>query len=418
MEPGSRTVRTDVACTVCGCVCDDLRITVEDDRIVAAEGACELAGPWFLRQTSHVDGRPELNGAAVSWDKAYDDAAAILKAARAPLIYGLSRSTTEGQRAAVALADFLGATIDTTASSGHAPSIVALQQVGESTCTLGEVKQRADFVLFWGCDPVATHPRHIERYCPPTAPIFVVDSEETATARLAEVFVRIPPDRNWDTLWTLRMLAKEIACEASPELVALAARMKACRFGVIFFGSGLTRGRLAHRTVEALLQLVTDLNDHTDSDRRRRFYARRLRRYGDIAGADSVLTWQTGYPFGVNLAAGYPRYNPGEFTAPELLARGEIDAALILGSETISDLPPDAQALLRELPMIVIGGARQDATRRGNLFFPTAVYGVHRPGTAYRMDEIAIPLKVLLPSDGPSEADVLLEIHRRLYGAV
>ena len=419
MEFGSRTVRTDVACTVCGCVCDDLRITVESGRIVAAEGACDLARPWFLGQTSHVDGRPELDGAPLDWDEAYARAAAILKSARAPLIYGLSRSTTEGQRAAVALADFLGATIDTTASSGHAPSIVALQQVGESTCTLGEVKQRADFVLFWGCDPVATHPRHIERYCPPTASIFVVDSEETGTAKLAEVFVRIPPDRNWDALWMLRMLAKRIPCEASPELVALAARMKACRFGVVFFGSGLTRGRLAHRTVEALLQLVTDLNDHTEPDTRRRFYARRLRRYGDIAGADSVLTWQTGYPFGVNFATGYPRYNPGEFTAPELLARGEVDAALILGSETIFDLPSNAQAALRKLPMILIGGTRPTAeSGRGTLFFPTAVYGIHRPGTAYRMDEIAIPLKVLLPSDGPSDADVLGEIHRRLSGTV
>jgi len=419
LELGSRTVRTDVACTVCGCVCDDLRITLESGRIVTAGGACDLARPWFLRQTSHLDGRPEIDGSPVDWDEAYDRAATILQTARAPLIYGLSRSTTEGQRAAVALADFLGATIDTTASSGHAPSIVALQQVGESTCTLGEVKQRADFVLFWGCDPVVTHPRHIERYCPTNAPVFVVDSMETATATIAEIFIRIPPDRNWDALWTLRMLAKGIACDASAELVALAARMKACHFGVVFFGSGLTRGRLAHRTVEALLQLVTDFNDHADPDTRRRFYARRLRRYGDIAGADSVLTWQTGYPFGVNFAAGYPRYNPGEFTAPELLAKREVDAVLILGSETISDLPPDAQAALRELPMIVIGGARPTAEPgRGTLFFPTAVYGIHRPGTAYRMDEVAIPLKVLLPSDGPSDADVLIEIHRRLSGAV
>ena len=419
MELGSRTVRTDVACTVCGCVCDDLRITVEAGQIVATEGACDLARPWFFQQTQHVGARPEFDGSPVDWDDAYARAAAILKTARAPLIYGLSRSTTEGQRAAVALADFLGATIDTTASSGHAPSIVALQQVGESTCTLGEVKQRADFVLFWGCDPVATHPRHIERYCPPAAPIFVVDSIETATAKLAEVFIRVPTEQNWDALWMLQMLVKGIACDASSELIALAARMKACRFGVVFFGSGLTRGRLAHRTVEALLQLVTDLNDHTDPDTRRRFYARRMRRYGDIAGADSVLTWQTGYPFGVNFAAGYPRYNPGEFTAPELLSKCEIDAVLILGSETISDLPPDAQAALRELPRIVIGGARPTMELgRGTLFFPTAVYGIHRPGTAYRMDEVAIPLKVLLPSDGPSDADVLLEIHRRLSSAV
>lgn len=407
---------TDVACTVCGCVCDDLRVTVDGGRIVEAEGACELARPWFLGQTEQLGSRPEIDGAPAEWDAAYDRAAAILRDARAPLIYGLSRSTTEGQRAAVALADFLGATIDTTASSGHAPSIVALQQVGESTCTLGEVKQRADLVIFWGSDPATTHPRHIERYCPPGAALVVVDSEETPTAKRAEVFVKVDPERHWDALWTLRMLVKGIACEGSAELIALAARMKNCRFGVVFFGSGLTQGRLAHRTIEALLQLVTDLNDHADSETRRRFYARRMRRYGDVAGADSVLTWQTGYPFGVNFAAGYPRYNPGEFTAPELLIRREVDAVVVLGAETTHDLPREARDALAELPTIVLGGARMAKDRR-MIFFPTATYGIHRPGTAYRLDEVAIPLKVLLHTDCPSDAEVLMELHRRVKGS-
>jgi formylmethanofuran dehydrogenase subunit B len=35
----------NVACTLCGCVCDDLRITVEGERVVSAEGACHLAEP-------------------------------------------------------------------------------------------------------------------------------------------------------------------------------------------------------------------------------------------------------------------------------------------------------------------------------------------------------------------------------------
>ena len=38
---------TDVACTVCGCVCDDLRVTVAGGRVLAADGACPRAKPWF-----------------------------------------------------------------------------------------------------------------------------------------------------------------------------------------------------------------------------------------------------------------------------------------------------------------------------------------------------------------------------------
>jgi formylmethanofuran dehydrogenase subunit B len=407
------TIR-NVACTVCGCVCDDLAVTTDAGRVVRADGACRLAEPWFLRQNTSPAPAARIDGRPAELDAAYARAAGLLKAARSPLIYGLSRSTTEGQRAATALADRIGATIDTTASTGHAPSIMALQQVGESTCTLGEVKARADLVIFWGADPVATHPRHLERYSldPPgrwvpggrkDRYLVVVDEEETETARLADLFIRVPPGRHWETLWTLRMLVR-----GEGSLQSLAARMTGCRCGVIFFGAVVTRGRLAHRTVEALLQLVADLNDHT------RFYARRMRRYGDVAGADAVLTWQTGYPFGVNLARGYPRYNPGEFTGPEMLARGEVDVCVLVGGDTAADLPAAALDHLRRIPVIALDPPEAEPVVPAAVAFATAVYGVHRPGTAYRMDEVPIPLRVILPTDHPSDGEVLGELLKRV----
>ncbi len=417
--PNSQTI-PNVTCTVCGCVCDDLRVTVDGGRIVRAEGACHLAEPWLLAQNSSHPPAAEIDGVLAEPAAAFARAAELLKSAKYPLIFGLSRSTTEGQRAAVALADRLGATIDTTASTGHAPSIVALQQVGESTCTLGEVKNRADLVIFWGSDPVTRHPRHLERYSL-DAPgrwvpngrkdrfLVVVDEAETETAKLADLFIRVPAGKHWETIWELRML---VAGLASPEhqgaLADLARRMKSCRCGVIFFGAGLTAGKLAHRSVEALLQLVTDLNAHT------RFYARRMRRYGDVAGADSVLVWQTGYPFGVNLARGYPRYNPGEFTGPDVLARGEADVCLLVGSETIADFPIAALDHLRKIPIIVLDSPGVESPVPAAVKFTTAVYGVHRPGTAYRMDEVPIPLRVLLPTDYPSDGDVLNELLQRM----
>lgn len=409
---------TDVACTVCGCVCDDLAITVANGRVVKAERACSLAEPWFLAQNTTDSPRAQVDGIEVPFETACDRAAAILREARYPLIYGLSRSTTEGQRAAVALADRIGGTIDTTASTGHAPSIMALQQVGESTCTLGEVKSRADLVIFWGSDPVQTHPRHLERYSADPVGRFipegragrhvvVVDEAETETARVADAFLPVTAGRHWDALWSLRMRVKGLDDTPGP-WQDLAQRMKTCRCGVIFFGNGITREPQAHRTIEALLQLVTDLNEHT------RFYARRMRRYGDVAGADSVLAWQTGYPFGVNLARGYPRYNPGEFTGPELLARGEVDACVLIGGETASTFPPAARDRLRQIPVILLDPPGVEPIVPATVRFTTAVYGIHRPGTAYRMDEVPIPLRVILPTDAPSDGEVLGEVLRRL----
>jgi formylmethanofuran dehydrogenase subunit B len=415
---------TDVACTVCGCVCDDLTITVENNRITRAEKACVLAEPWFLSQNAVRPPIAQIDGKAASLEDALDRAAEILRQSRSPLIYGLSRSTTEGQRAAVALAERLGATIDTTATTGHAPSLMALQQVGESTCTLGEVKNRADLVVYWATDPLVSHPRHLERYAVDATGMFVprgradrfvvvAANAENETTKRADLFLRIEPGKDWEALWTLRGLLKGIE-PASPagasldQLRLLAERMKTCRCGIVFFGAGLTRSSLGHRNVEALLQLVTELNAFT------RFYARRMRRLGDVAGADSVLTWQTGYPFAVNFALGYPRYNPGEFSAPEMLARGEIDACLFVGSETSAEFPKAAAESLRRIPIVALESPGTQLAFPTAVHFTTAVYGVHRPGTAYRMDEVPIPLRVLLETDYPSDGEILNGLLHRL----
>jgi formylmethanofuran dehydrogenase subunit B len=158
---------------------------------------------------------------------------------------------------------------------------------------------------------------------------------------------------------------------------------------------------LGHRSVEALLRLVTDLNDFT------RFYARRMRVQGDVAGADTVLAWQTGYPFSVNLARGYPRYNPGEFSAQGLLERGEADACLLVGSEGVAAFSPAARAHLRGIPTIVLDYPTVDAAVPPTVRFTTAVYGIHRGGTAYRMDEVPVPLRAVLPAEYPTDAEVL-----------
>jgi formylmethanofuran dehydrogenase subunit B len=407
-----------VPCTVCGCVCDDLSVTTDEGRVVHAERACSLAAPWFESLNREAPPVAEVEGYEVPLETAVARAVEILKASHSPLVYGLSRSTTEGQRAAVELAEVLGATIDTTAATGHAVSLMALQQVGESTCTLGEVRNRADLVIYWGSDPLSTHPRHLERYSLEPEGRFipngradrylvVAGSEENDSTRAADEFLRIEPDRDWEVLWTLRGLIRGVEPNTNDvgakldRLRALAQRMKSCRFGIVFFGSGLTRQGRGHRIVESLLQLTSELNQFT------RFYARRMRRLGDVAGADSVLTWQTGYPFGVNFAVGYPRYNPGEFSAPEMLARREIDACLFVGSETTSEFGPDAREHLRKIPVVALESPMTRTAIPPAVRFTTAVYGVHRPGTAYRMDEVPVPLQVLLPTHYPSDGEVL-----------
>jgi formylmethanofuran dehydrogenase subunit B len=365
-------------------------------------------------------------GQSVTLSNAIDRAAEILRNSRAPLIWGLSRSSTAGQRAAVMLAEQIGATVDTTASVCHGPSIMAIQEVGESTCSLGEVRNRADLIVFWGADPAISHPRHFERYSADASGLFaprgrsdrqlvVIDCQDTATSHAADAFIKIRRDTDFELIWAIRQILRGIELPSTfdigiprDQLQQLARSMAACRYGAVFFGLGLAQRSIGHANVEALLSLVEDLNGFT------RFTARRLRIPGDVAGADAVLCWLTGFPFAVNLSRGYPRYNPGEYSANDMLEQEEVDACLLVGSESCVELSLRARRSLERIPTIALDYPNLKPPIAATVQITTAIYGIHAPGTAYRMDEVPIPLRRLVPSSRPTDDEVLTAISARL----
>ena len=147
----------DVACTVCACVCDDLRVTVRDGRISDYQPFCSRIGNWFEQQNSQTSVPATRSGVEISLNTAINEAASILRHSKSPLFYGLSQSSTEGQRAAVALADRLGATIDTTASEGHAPSIATNRRINMFP-RRNSKPSGSCYLLGFRPDPVATTP--------------------------------------------------------------------------------------------------------------------------------------------------------------------------------------------------------------------------------------------------------------------
>ena len=428
-EQLKRQVVEDATCTFCGCVCDDIVLEVEDGRIVKARNACVLGTAWFLNHAPESLPACRIDGQAAPVEEGIRIAAEILTEARYPVVYGLSDTTSEAQRVACRIADRIGACLDTTTSVCHGPSGMAFQGVGEVTCTLGEIKQRADLVVFWGCNPAESHPRHFTRYS--TMPkgfmvprgrrdrtVVVVDVRKTKSAAAADQFIRIRPRADFEALWTLRALVR--GAEVDGEHVEaqtgvalerwqeLAERMKSCRFGVLLFGMGLSMTRGKHLNVAAALALARDLNQYT------RFTAKPMRGHGNVTGADNVVAWQTGFPFGVALNRGFPRFNPGEYTATDLLCRGEADAALIIAADPAANFAEPAREHLRRIPVIVLDPKDTPTTRLAKVTFCTAPYGISAAGTVYRMDDVPIYLRPVLASPYPSDEEIL----KRLDAAV
>jgi formylmethanofuran dehydrogenase subunit B len=411
-----------MVCCFCGCVCDDISVTVEHDRITQARNACVLGKAWFLSHGKpsdlpvvRIDGRPATLEAGI------EAAARCLAQATYPFIYGLSSTSCEAQRKSVALAEILGGCIDCCTSVCHGPSGMALQGVGEPTCTLGEVKNRADLIVYWGSNPGESHPRHMTRYAVTPKGMFVpegrkgrtvvlVDVRKTASARAADIFLQIKPGKDFEALWALQALVngqeldkasiEEIGLTLD-QLTDLADRMMHCKFGVLFLGQGLTQTRGKHFNTSAAFLLVRALNRHT------KFALMPMRGHGNVSGVDNVLAWQTGYPFGVNFSLGYPRFNPGEYTVVDVFSRGEADAALVVAADPVASLPGKAARRMAEIPTIALDTHESETTKVAKIVFITATAGIHAEGTIYRMDNIPIHMRKVLVSSYPSDEEVL-----------
>lgn len=433
MSENIRTVK-NATCTFCGCVCDDMELTVDLDehKITKAKNACVLGRAWFAEHV--LEDRPAalIDGKEVTVEAAIEEAAQTLARARFPIVYGLSDTTCEAQRQAVAIADIIHGTVDTTTSVCHGPSGLAFQGVGESTMTLGEVKNRADLVIYWGGNPAESHPRHFTRYAVTPKGMYIpngkkdrtvvlVDVRKTPSAPVADIFLQVKPGRDFELLWALRSLVKghrvadnieEITGIPLATLADLVEKMKNCRYGVLFFGMGLTMTRGRHFNSGALLALATDLNEYTH------FVAKPVRGHGNVTGADNVVSWQTGYPFGVNFSRGFPRFNPGEFTTVDTLSRGDADAAMIIASDPASNFPKAAIDHLHKIPVISLDTKETDTSKLAHVAFSTATYGINTGGTVYRMDDVPITLRPAFESPFPTDEEILTAIKKRVHELV
>lgn len=109
----SLTIVKNATCTFCGCVCDDIELHADGEKIVESKRACSLGASWFKHHTAErLYPDALVDGQAATVDDAIEAAADHLLNANMPLVYGLSNITCEAQREAVSLAELIGGVID------------------------------------------------------------------------------------------------------------------------------------------------------------------------------------------------------------------------------------------------------------------------------------------------------------------
>ena len=411
---------TDVVCPFCGTLCDDLEVEVSDDgkTIIDVYNACAIGAEKFMHaQAKDRVKRPRMqqpDGSykEVTYDEAVEYTAQMFAKARKPLMYGWSSTSCEAQSVGHEIAEKAGAIVDNTATVCHGTTLIAVQDVGIPSCTLGEIKNRADRVIFWGCNPTHAHPRHQSRYSifprgffvnkgHKNRKVIVVDPRVTDTAKMADIHFQIEQGRDYELLSALRVAVRN---EPLPDTVAgipkekiyeAAETLKSGRFAIIFFGMGVTQSLGKNHNIDAAIAVTRDLNEYTKAA------IMPMRGHYNVTGSGQVWGWLFGFPYAVDLSRGFARYNPGETTANDLLWRDEVDAVLVIASDPGAHFPFRSVRKIYDLPSVAIDPHETPTTEVCRVHVPVAFVGIEVGGCAYRMDNVPIETrKVVEPPDG------------------
>jgi len=380
---------------------------VPEGTIVEALNACRIGHTKFLKvRDEYRIYKPELRSGSnksevkqVTLEEAVKAAAKILAEAKRPVIYGLASTSNEANVKALELAEVSGAVVDNTSSVCHGPGIEAVQRVGIGTATLGKIKNYSDLIIYWGCNPVAAHPRHTRRYSQfieglfqqvEDRKVYHIDVRPTRFTDQVTNSIIVEPNKDYELLQAIRAMLNESA-----------------KFVTIFFGLGLTQTHGKDHNVSAAIDLTADLNHHTKA------VIMPLRGHFNVTGSNHVSTWTYGYPFSVSLEQGSPYYMPGETSAVDVLVRGEADAFFAIAADPAASFPMAAVKEMMKIPVIILDPKRCATTEIADIIIPSAYVGIEADGvqTAYRMDGIPLQLdKIVDAPPGIKGDDQILDM--------
>ena len=369
------TLVENVTCLGCGCACDDISVRINGNTVTDTQNLCALGNSWF--QADRSTAGTTVDGREVAFDNAIAAAVKQLKSAKRPLVFVAPGLSCEEQRACVALADVLRARLDSTTSLTALPNVLASQERGFASATFGEVRNRADLIVYWAIDIANRYPRFVSRYARAAATVIAVDVGNAAASVDASHRFSIAPAGELPSLIALRERATD----------GISALLNDARYiALVYDAEPDERADRSPQRFDALIALAQSLNDRT------RCAAFALRRGGNVSGADSAFTTATGYPTAVDFSRGYPQYRPHETHDP--------DVVLIVGDHTPGDRGIDGAR--------IAVGPNATALALGNavVAIDTGAAGIHIAGTAVRAEDVPLPLRPALRASR-SVTDVL-----------
>ena len=374
-----------MVCTGCALLCDDIEVRENDCR-----HACRI-GDAHITSTNQID--PMVNQSHVDMDTAITRAAEILVSAEKPVFVGFGNSVTEAQATGIELAEKVGAEIKTF----HTGIFDDILDGRVKTCTLPEVRDYADVIVFLGCDPMNTHPRLLSKYAyyprgekrqhgwEEDRTAITIDLRFSHTASICKEAFMIDPNRQIEFMDALMdALSNKVPKTTydKKRILKLAGTLKKAEFGVVFAGTGASAPPR-----DATIRLMDRLNESSDF---------------------RLLPLAPGY--NLRSIAEQLRNRPGDDS--DGVGRGssgggtnlhEADCILCLGFDLMNSLP--AHGINGKL--IVIDPNETLTSRYADVVIPCAAGGIDAAGSAVRMDGETVELPLIRESGRLSDGAIL-----------
>lgn len=404
-------------CTGCALLCDDIDVGLENGKVTKVHTACRK-GFAFMKGCSNPM-ECTVGGEETDVDSAIKEAAGILKNAERPLIFGHANSSSGAQKRAIGIARKINAYIDDTSSFCQGPMVEAILEGKLKTCTLDDVRHKADVIVYWGADPANSHPRHMSRYSyfprgkerqrgweeDRTAICIDVRKSDTAEICGESGLYQIPVKGDVEFMDALvSALSGKIPKTSydfdKKRLLELANILKKAKFGVIFAGLGMV---YALDDREPLYRLMDKLNSISN------FHLIPMAGHYNMRGFNQNLFEETGHINRVRFNGTEILHGP-EYSVVEALRQKAVDAALVIGADPLTSLPRSVVRYLEEIPLITIDPCQTLTSTKADVTIPCALIGVEAGGSAVRMDGVEIELKQIVETDRLSDEEIMTRI--------
>ncbi len=418
----------EIVCTGCSLLCDDA-VAEKKKGEIKSLGLCRLGHVHLESAAKHPESSAMINDgksqSKVSLEEALERAAEVLTSSERCLLIGWSHSTDETIKEGMNLAATLHAFFDTSADTGLAQAMSHEIHSMKLDIDLEYVRNNGEFVVYWGSDPTESSHRHPSRFAVlprgdkipegiESRTIGVVDVRETETMKMANHRIIIPPGADAELL---KALTGEVAGTSSitapvvgvppTELLGLIRNLQKSDCTVFFYGSGIQNSKNSQECLTALYALVEAIRTSG-----KEAYALPMAHDTNIMGGIKATRDAAGAPSSIDYASAKARSSP-DATAHQRLVAAEFDAVLVVGSDSLAEVPGSAARALASTSLVYVGSQVGLTSRKAAVSIFTTDEMITGEGIMHRIDLAEIEMKSWgkKAARAMTQYDVLQKLH-------